>query len=45
MNLLAHSDALIIDLTKNGGGDPATVALLTSYLFDERKHLNRPRLA
>ncbi len=40
MNLLAHSDALIVDLTKNGGGDPATVALLTSYLFDERTHLN-----
>jgi retinol-binding protein 3 len=40
MNLLAHSDALIIDLTKNGGGDPSTVALMTSYLFDERTHLN-----
>lgn len=40
MNLLAHSDALIIDLTKNGGGDPATVALMTSYLFDGRTHLN-----
>lgn len=40
MNLLAHSDALIIDLTRNGGGDPNTVALITSYLFDERKHLN-----
>ncbi|MDX2220592.1 MAG: S41 family peptidase [Burkholderiales bacterium] len=40
MNVLAHSDALIIDLTRNGGGDPNTVALITSYLFDERKHLN-----
>lgn len=40
MTLLANSDALIVDLRKNGGGDPATVALMTSYLFDERKHLN-----
>jgi C-terminal processing protease CtpA/Prc len=40
MTLLAHSDALIFDLRRNGGGDPATVALLCSYLFDERTHLN-----
>jgi retinol-binding protein 3 len=40
MTLLAHSDALIIDLRRNGGGDPATVALLSSYLLDERTHLN-----
>ena len=30
----------MIDLRKNGGGDPATVALLASYLFDQRTHLN-----
>ena len=40
MVVLAHTDALIIDLRKNGGGDAATVALLAGYLFDKRTHLN-----
>jgi C-terminal processing protease CtpA/Prc len=40
MNFLANSDALIIDLRRNGGGDPAMVALVSSYLFDEPVHLN-----
>jgi retinol-binding protein 3 len=40
MTLVAHSEALIVDLRRNGGGDPATVAWMTSYLFDERTHLN-----
>lgn len=40
MNLLAHTSALIVDLRKNGGGSPAMVALLSSYLFDEPTHLN-----
>ena len=40
MTLIANTDALIVDLRKNGGGDPATVAFMTSYLFDERTHLN-----
>ena len=39
MTVLAHTDALIIDLRKNGGGDPATVTLLASYLLDERTHM------
>lgn len=40
MNLVAHTQALIVDLRRNGGGDPATVALMSSYLFAERTHLN-----
>ncbi|MFD9704146.1 S41 family peptidase [Lentzea sp. NPDC059081] len=40
MNLIAHTNALIIDLRNNGGGDPHTVALICSYLFDEPVHLN-----
>lgn len=40
-NFLANTDALIIDLRKNGGGDPNQVALICSYLFgSERVHLN-----
>jgi C-terminal processing protease CtpA/Prc len=40
MNLLANTDALIVDLRKNGGGDPAMVALISSYLFGGPVHLN-----
>ncbi len=40
MNFLANTDALIFDLRQNGGGDPAMVAFLCSYLFNERTHLN-----
>jgi hypothetical protein len=40
MNFLAHSDAVIIDLRKNGGGSPSMVQFLTSYFFEEPTHLN-----
>ncbi len=33
MNFLANSDALIVDLRENGGGAPAMIQLLSSYLF------------
>lgn len=42
MQLLAGSDAILIDLRSNGGGDPQSVALLMSHFFargDER-HIN-----
>ncbi len=40
MTLLANTNALIIDLRKNGGGSPDMVALISSYLFNKPTHLN-----
>lgn len=41
MGFLANTDALIVDLRRNGGGSPRMVELLSSYLFGpERVHLN-----
>lgn len=41
MNFVADTDALIFDLRQNGGGNPAMVALICSYLFgDKPVHLN-----
>ncbi len=40
MTLLHDTDELIIDLRKNNGGDPKTVVMLASYLFDSRTRLN-----
>jgi tetratricopeptide (TPR) repeat protein len=40
MALLADSDAIIVDLRKNGGGSPAMVQYLCSYFFDKKVHLN-----
>jgi retinol-binding protein 3 len=40
MTFLAGTRAMIIDLRENGGGSPKMVALVSSYLFDKRTHLN-----
>ncbi len=40
MGFLAHTGALIFDLRGNGGGDPAMVTFVASYLFDKPTHLN-----
>jgi len=34
MQFVAHTDALIFDIRDNGGGQPAMVTLVASYLFD-----------
>lgn len=41
MNAVADAAAIVFDLRKNNGGDPETVALVTSYVFGkEPVHLN-----
>lgn len=41
MKFLSNTDALIIDLRKNGGGSPQMIQLISSYLFGpEPVHLN-----
>ena len=40
MTPLAGTKALIIDVRANGGGNPQTVARLSSYLFEGKVHLN-----
>jgi peptidase S41-like protein len=40
MNFVAGSRALVIDLRDNGGGQPAMVSYIASYLFSKRTHLN-----
>ncbi|MBN4085228.1 S41 family peptidase [Flavobacteriaceae bacterium AH-315-B10] len=41
MNFLSNTVAIIIDLRNNGGGSPAMIQLITSYLYNsEPVHLN-----
>lgn len=40
MAFVAHTRALIFDLRDNGGGQPAMIAFIASYLFDRPTHLN-----
>jgi len=40
MNFLANTDAVIIDLRQNGGGDPATIQFISSYFLEDYTHLN-----
>jgi retinol-binding protein 3 len=39
MAFVAHTDALIFDIRQNGGGQPAMVTMIASYLFDRPTHL------
>ena len=43
MNFLANTDALIIDLRRNGGGDPKMIATILTYFTkpDDRLLINR----
>lgn len=40
MDRLSDTDGLIVDLRRNVGGDPKSVALLISYFVDQRMRLN-----
>lgn len=40
MNFLANVDTVIFDLRDNGGGNPAMIALISTYLFEQPVHLN-----
>ncbi|WP_223033499.1 S41 family peptidase [Hanstruepera marina] len=40
MQFISRADAIIIDLTQNGGGSPRMVQYLCSYFFDDHRHLN-----
>jgi retinol-binding protein 3 len=39
IGFVVHTDAIIFDLRQNGGGQPAMVTLIASYLFDKPTHL------
>lgn len=39
MSFLANTDALIVDLRRNGGGDPIMIATIITYLVEPRERL------
>jgi len=41
MKRLVNSDAIIVDMRRNGGGSPRMAQYLTSYFFDQTLLLNR----
>ena len=43
MTSLNHADAIIFDLRDNRGGQPDTVMLIASYLFDHPEYMYNPR--
>ena len=40
MKLMSNADAIIVDVSQNGGGSPRMVQYLCSYFFDKKVHLN-----
>ena len=40
MALVADTNAIVFDVRDNGGGNPSLLAILASYLFHDRTHLN-----
>jgi C-terminal processing protease CtpA/Prc len=40
MNFIAHTDAVIFDMRRNGGGSPEMIRYVSSWFFGEPTHLN-----
>ncbi len=40
MAFVRNADAIIFDMRYNGGGSPEFIQYITSYLFDQKTHLN-----